>query len=136
MKVIIDTNILISAAWKNRTPEEVVLFVIEHSQLQWIASPDILREYREVMARRKFKLSSQQIQNWNNLISEAVTIISVDSEINFPRDRKDAKFIECAISSSADVFITGDKDFSDAKKFVNTIIVSPDKFMRIIKALI
>jgi predicted nucleic acid-binding protein len=39
MKVIIDTNILISAILKNRIPEEVVFNIIINSAYQWLASP-------------------------------------------------------------------------------------------------
>ena len=38
MKIVIDTNIVISAILKDRDPEIVILFVAGHPDFQWIAS--------------------------------------------------------------------------------------------------
>ena len=56
MKVLIDTNVLVSAALKDKIPEEVILFVVSHADVQWIVSPDILAEYKVVLNRSKFGL--------------------------------------------------------------------------------
>lgn len=42
----------------------------------------------------------------------------------FPRDRKDAKFVACALSANAEWLIMGDKDFSEAEKTIQTTILS------------
>jgi len=51
MKVLIDANVLVSAALKDRLPEEVMLFVVSHADMQWLVSPEILAEYREALGR-------------------------------------------------------------------------------------
>ncbi len=51
--------------------------------------------------------------------------------IDFPRDRKDAKFLACAISSGADYLITGDKDFEDVPDLGVTKIVTVSQFLEI-----
>ena len=58
--------------------------------------------------------------------------IDVDIELEFARDRKDAKFIACALVSDADFLITGDRDFTHAKKLVNTTIISVSLFKRLV----
>lgn len=55
MKVLIDTHILISAMLKDGLPEVVILWVLDHAEWEWIASPAIMEEYREVLQRKKFK---------------------------------------------------------------------------------
>lgn len=42
MKVVIDTNVLVSAILRDRAPEEVVKFVILHPKLVWLASSEII----------------------------------------------------------------------------------------------
>jgi uncharacterized protein len=42
MKVIIDTNIVVSAAIADKNPEAVILFVIANSDFEWVVSADIL----------------------------------------------------------------------------------------------
>ena len=51
MKVVIDTSVLVSAAFRDRTPEEVILFVTGQDAFHWIVSDEILVEYR--LALRK-----------------------------------------------------------------------------------
>ena len=56
MRVVIDTNVLVSAALKDRDPELVVLFVAENPDFEWIVSRGIIDEYIEVLSRKKFGL--------------------------------------------------------------------------------
>ena len=132
MKVIIDTNVLVSAAIADRNPEAIILFVISNPNFEWIVSQEILREYKEVISRPRLKLNQEQKQRWNNLIDVATTLIDVRVEIDFPRDRKDAKFLECTVAAEADFLITGDTDFSEAQSFIDTPIVSVALFKKLV----
>jgi len=57
MKVVLDTNVLISAAWRDRLPERVVLYVATSPDCQWIVTESILAEYVGVLRRPKFNIS-------------------------------------------------------------------------------
>jgi uncharacterized protein len=46
IKVIIDTNILISAAVKGRDPEAIILLLASNPDFEWIVSEAILIEYK------------------------------------------------------------------------------------------
>ncbi|MDZ8080320.1 MAG: putative toxin-antitoxin system toxin component, PIN family [Nostoc sp. DcaGUA01] len=117
MKVVIDTNIVVSAAIADKNPEAVILFMIANSAFEWVVSADILAEYKEVLKRPRLKLTEAQYQRWVYLIDSVTTLIDVDLEVDFPRDRKDAKFLACAIAAEADFFITGDADFNECHSF-------------------
>ncbi len=132
MKVLIDTNVLLSAALKDREPEAVILFVISRPDFTWIASKEIIAEYRDVLGREKFALSEEIKQNWFSVLESIIEIVPVESSLQFPRDQKDAKFIACAISSGADFLISGDKDFSEAKKLLSTSILSVSQFKKLV----
>ncbi len=60
------------------------------------------------------------------------TKIETDIEIDYPRDQKDAKFLECALAAEADYLITGDKDFTEARRLVQTTIISVSQFKQLI----
>ncbi len=130
MKVLIDTNILVSAALKDREPEKVILFIAKHPDFEWIVSPEILEEYNTVLSRAKFGLSKPLLGKWTDILEEVTISVDVDASINFPRDQKDAKFLACALSANAEFFITGDKDFEEAHKIVNTTIISLSLFKK------
>jgi putative PIN family toxin of toxin-antitoxin system len=132
MKIVIDTNILVSAILKDRTPEQVILFVAEHEQFEWLVSDAILAEYKAVIIRPKFKLPPEIIEKWLMVFDLLTNCIDVNLEIDFPRDQKDAKFLACAIAGKAKFFITGDKDFTEAQKLLDTIIISVTDFNHLI----
>lgn len=128
MRVVIDTNVFVSAVWRDRNPEIVILWVCEQPDWQWVVSEEIKKEYEEILRRKKFSLTPQVLQAWDDVIDGFTVEVEVDQEIQFPRDQKDAKFIACALSCGADYMITGDKDFTEAKKLLQTTILSVSMF--------
>lgn len=132
IKTVIDTGITVSAAFRDRTPEEVILFIVEQEDFEWVVSSAILEEYNEVLARKKFNLPPEVLQKWREIFEQCTTRIEPDIEIDFPRDQKDAKFLECALAAEADYLITGDKDFEEAQKLVKTTIISVSQFKELI----
>lgn len=132
MKVIIDTNVLVSAVLKDKDPEAVILFVVERPEIEWIVSISILEEYKEVLGREKFGLPGDMLRKWNDVFDVFTTVVDVDVVVDFPRDRKDAKFLECALAADVEYLITGDKDFGEAQKIVNTVIISVSMFKKFI----
>ncbi|WP_392534994.1 putative toxin-antitoxin system toxin component, PIN family [Nostoc sp. C117] len=69
---------------------------------------------------------------WFEIIDIFITLIDVNFEVYFPRDRKDAKFLGCAMAAEADFFITGNSDFNQAQTLVNTTIISVYLFNRLV----
>ena len=132
MKVIADTNVLVSAILKDKVPEEVILFLAGRHDIEWIVSPQILKEYKEVLSRKKFCLPENIKNSWFSAIDNLTSIVDVDIHAKFHRDQKDAIFLSCAVVSGADYLITGDKDFSEAKRLVNTTIISVSQFKRLV----
>ena len=128
MKIVIDTNVLISAAFRDRDPEKAILYVVEQIDMGWIGTQEIITEYKEVLRRPKFKLPSNILKRWHAIIEKNVILVSPDSTISFPRDQKDAMFLECCLWADVDFFITGDRDFEEARKLLKTNIVSVRQF--------
>ena len=90
MKVVVDTNVLISAAFRDRLPEDVIMFLVSHPEFQWIATQDIVREYLDVLKRKKFSLTESIIRKWEQMIEDVIHIVPDSIVIEFPRDQKDA----------------------------------------------
>ncbi len=132
MKVVVDTNVLVSAVLKGRKPREVIQFIVDNQDFDWIVSEEILAEYTDVLSRPKLKLTNEIKEEWYAIINTVTAIIDVDVEIDFPRDRKDAKFIACALAGKANFLITGDRDFTEAETLMNTTIISVSLFKSLI----
>lgn len=57
MKVIIDTNVLVSAVLKGREPRDVIQFVVDSPNCDWVVSEEILAIY-DSSANNSSKISS------------------------------------------------------------------------------
>jgi len=133
IKVIVDTNIVISASLTGKCPEAVILSLVSNPDFMWVVSAEILAEYKNVLMRKKLKLSADQQQRWLKIIDAFTTTIDVNISVDFPRDPKDAKFLECAIASNADYLVTGDRDFDEIFDLQNTLVVSAARFLEIVE---
>ncbi|XWK91595.1 MAG: putative toxin-antitoxin system toxin component, PIN family [Phormidium sp.] len=101
-----------------------------------MVSTEILTEYQEVLSRPRLKLSEEQKQRWFDVLNAATTTIGVEVEVDFPRDRKDAKFLACAVAANVDFLISGDRDLTEVQSWGNTTIISVSLFKRLIDNLI
>lgn len=80
------------------------------------------------MNRPKFGLESATVAWWVGLIGRRTRMVTPQVEIAFPRDRKDTKFLICALSGDADLLITGDGDFKEARTLIRAPIVNVRQF--------
>jgi putative PIN family toxin of toxin-antitoxin system len=129
MNVLVDSNVLISAALRDGLPERVVQYVATHDDCRWIATPEILDEYVMVLRRPKFHLSSEVLQDWTSLVRlRTITIPSPPIGLRLPRDPTDEIFLAAAVASQADYLITGDKDLLQSRLMLRTRILTPAEF--------
>jgi uncharacterized protein len=132
MKVVVDTNVVVSAIIRDRLPEKILLAIVSRPDIEWIVSEKILNEYRKVLSRPKFGIDRDILEKWFAVLEETTVLIEVPVEITFPRDQEDAMFIGCAIACEADYFVTGDRDFEGARQVMKTKILSVTQFNMIV----
>jgi putative PIN family toxin of toxin-antitoxin system len=133
MRVVIDTNVVVSAILRDRLPETVLLFILARPDFEWVASPEILVEYREVLRRPKFALPDSILKQWDERFRAAIAEWPIETSVPFPRDAKDAKFLACALAADADFLITGDRDFAESRKLGKTKILSVSQFDELVR---
>jgi uncharacterized protein len=92
---------------------------------------DIEKEYRDVLARPKFKIPLEIQQSFSTAIAIVTIRVQSVQPAPFPRDPKDEIFIGAALASDAEYLITGDKDLLDLQRLSSTQIVSPFEFARL-----
>ena len=130
MNILVDTNVVVSALIRDGLPRRLVGEIVARDDWFWIVTASIETEYKEVLARPKFKIPSAILESFIAFI-EMVTI-RVEPIISppFPRDPKDQPFIAAALTSQADYLITGDRDLLDEQSMASTRIVEPAQFAR------
>ena len=111
MRVVIDTNILVSAVIRDRLPARVLLWCLERHDVEWVVTPAILEEYGGVIQRPKFKLPQSTISWWLDLIFAGTRLVQPRGSIDFARDRKDVAFLLCSQSCRADYLFPGENGF-------------------------
>lgn len=131
MKVIIDTNVLISAILRDKSPEKIILWICSQPDWEWVVSPEIMTEYEDVLRRKKFSFPTQIIREWLDVLNENTVLMEIENSLDFPRDQKDAKFLACALECNVDYLVTGDLDFSEARQYLNTTVLSVSMFKKL-----
>ncbi len=127
MRIIIDTNVVISAVFFGGYPRKVVEEVLNKGHTAY-ASKDIINEYNrvidEMIKRKNGKIDMILL---STLISKLI-IINPTSNVDICRDPFDNMFINCAIDSEALYIVSGDKDLLDLKQVGVTRVITAKEF--------
>lgn len=132
-RIILDTNIIISAILFGGKPQQVLSLIID-SKLELYLSETILSEINSVLNREKFNIPKDYVIVIMKQIRSISNIVSPDSQskgINISRDKADNKFIHCAIEANADYIITGDQDLLVLKQINHIKILPPKEFLEL-----
>ena len=114
MKIVIDTNVLVSAVLFDNKPEKVISFIAGCNDIDWIVTSDIMNEYIEVLSRPKFALLPDEFAAQIDFLANVTKTVLEPKPALFSRDPKDARFIALVRAENVDVFLTGDRDFNAA----------------------
>ena len=138
LKVVIDTNVLVSAIITQRGNAAKILKAWKNKKIKVIVSPKILEEIREVIFRPKIKrLSFWTDEQRKQLLEDLINIsFLVPGSLKLrviPEDPPDDKFIIAAVEGKADYIVTGDEHLSKLGSYKGIKIVSPVEFIRILK---
>jgi putative PIN family toxin of toxin-antitoxin system len=109
LRLVIDTNILVSAALKPEGLQRTVLVLAMTRPARLYISQSILEEYREVLARREFKIHRGLRQQLLQLIKNRAQLVDPVRGLQLTKDPDDNKFMECADAARADYLITGNQ---------------------------
>lgn len=113
MKVMLDTNILISAfVFKSKKMNELIYKLSKEHEI--IICSYTVEELKELIDT-KFKVSQKELDEFFkdfpfNLVYSPT---NVENKLFNIRDKDDYIILHTAIIEDVDIFITGDKDFSD-----------------------
>ena len=130
-KVVVDTNVLISAILFGGNPRKILKLLAQH-QISGITSPILIVELMEILSK-KFKFEAVKIILIDELIKEEFTIVYPSLHLEVLRDSDDDRVLEAAIEGQAEYIVTGDRDLLELKKYQNVGIVTPAEFLLRIK---
>jgi len=131
LKLVIDTNVVISALLKPESNPALILSLILRGDYRFYLTEKIITEYQEVLRRSKFKhLDRASVREFLfALRSKALWIAPEITIDDAAKDSADNAFLECALVSKADFLITGNIQHFPEKSFHRTSIVTPAEFI-------
>lgn len=129
---VIDTNVLVSAliTQRNDAPTRLVLDYLLSGKITPVFNDEILKEYKEVLHRPKFKLSVSLVDRLIDIIRDiGIMEERLHCEIAMP-DPKDIVFFEVSMAIDSTYLVTGNiKHFPQRPH-----IVTPKEMIRIIES--
>ncbi len=109
LRLVIDSNILVSAALKPDGLQRTVLVLATTKPARFYVTNAILAEYREVLARPELNIRRGLRQQLLELVRRHAHLVKPARAIQVANDPDDDKFLECADAARADYLITGNQ---------------------------
>ncbi len=132
MKIVADTNFLISATqWDYSVSHKLLIKLIKNNDIIF-STKEILDEFAEVL-ERDFLYNKEEITNILEKVLQFLTLVTPTKKIDIVKDDlDDNKIIECAIESKADYIISYDKHLLNIKEYQGIKIVRPEEIIGIV----
>ena len=133
LKVVTDTNILISAYLFDKEPEKL-LRMAKSKKISLFHSIESLKEFKRVLKYNKFKLNNDE----TSLIIEDYisysTLIKIKKKVDLIKtDKTDNMFLSIAENVNADIIISGDKHLLELKNKYKIDILNINEFFKMIE---
>lgn len=123
IRVVVDTNVLVSAFIAHGKPGELVIRLLEEHKI--ILSRPLLAELTEVLAREKFHVRKAEVEGFlANLRKESKFVSSTSHFRVILEDPDDDIIINTAYKGKAEYIVTGDRHLLALKNFKGIEIVS------------
>jgi putative PIN family toxin of toxin-antitoxin system len=107
-RIVIDTNVLISAAIQPHGRPARLLELVASRAVELCISEEVLAEYSEVFGRPKFAaLDRRSVARLLAVIAGEATVVSPANRLAESADESDNRFYECAAAAEADYIVTG-----------------------------
>lgn len=127
MKVVLDTNILISGIFWGGKPR-LVLEYWRDGRFHLLTTTDILEEYLRVLIKIGHR-DEDLVADWTDYITCNSLMVLKTRRLNACRDSDDNKFLECALSADADCIVSGDDDLLVLNGIQGIPIIKPSRFL-------
>jgi uncharacterized protein len=132
VRIVLDTNVLISGIFWSGTPSKILEYWVSN-KYQVLTTQPILEEYNNVLNRVSKGKKESLVNAWMLFIVENGIVVNVRKKFKLSSDPDDDKFIDCAVSGSADFIVSGDDHLLDLKSVLNVTILKPNSFLELLK---
>lgn len=135
VRVVFDTNILVSSLIKKGKPRDLWRKAVK-GEVTLILSQPILEEFDRVMERPRLRryVTATKLQRFRKLLRTRATIVRPKTKLpQITSDPNDNILVETAFDGKASYLVSGDKHLPTLEKFSKIRIVTVDKMLRILE---
>ena len=129
MRVVIDTNVLVSAIFFGGAPEKLMRMALRR-RIVAVATKEILDEYQATIDRLLKKYGGDAPEFSATPLFGKMDVISSGGNVRVCRDPDDDKFLACAADGTCECIVSGDKDLLSLKTYGDIKIVTVAEFLR------
>jgi putative PIN family toxin of toxin-antitoxin system len=132
MKVVLDTNVLVSGMMTMGGPCAIILDLLSEDRIIAALDGRILKEYRRVCEETRLHLDAVAVQDFLRFLddcAENITAMPLDAHLPDPDD---LPFLEVAAEAQA-VLVTGNKKHFPQKAIGAVQVVSPREFLDLLR---
>ena len=129
MRIVCDTNVIVSGMLFGGHSRDI-LTAIAQGRVEAFTTPALLHELREVLLRRKFRLSLEQVDAAMELVRESFACVESNATLSvIADDPDDNRVVEAALASRARVIVSGDNHLLSLGAWGTTTVLSPAAFV-------
>lgn len=130
MRLVLDTNVLVSAVGWNGNERAVLLETLSEDT-DLLLSETTIAEFLQVLSYEKFSHTPiEKISLFIEIIMETSIIVETKTKISTIKDDPaDNRILECAVDGKADYIISGDKHLLDLKEYQGIKILNAKTFL-------
>ena len=134
MRIVLDTNVLVSAMLKQGSPPDQVLSLVIAGRVELVVDSRILAEYRAVLARPVFRLPADAVDRVLRVV-EASEWVVPDPLPLLTTDADDQPFLEVAVAAGVDAIVTGNaRHPRQGRRKPAVLIMTPREFIDRLRA--
>jgi putative PIN family toxin of toxin-antitoxin system len=109
LRLVIDTNVLVSAVLKPDGLQRTVFLLATTKPARWYVSGPIMEEYAAVLARPELKIRKSLRLQFIQLVKNHTHSVTPSRLPQLTTDPDDNIFLECADAARADYLVTGNQ---------------------------
>lgn len=132
MKIVLDTNVLVSGILSPNGPPAAVLRALLTERVTLCFDERIVSEYRDVLTRTKFSFDPGLVGELIDFLEAGGSPTLADPLAVTLPDPWDQMFIEVAVSSKADFLVTGNLKHLPETARADARVVLPRAFLELL----
>ncbi|OGB60613.1 MAG: putative toxin-antitoxin system toxin component, PIN family [Caldithrix sp. RBG_13_44_9] len=130
MKIVLDTNVLISSFLGTGNPRKII-DLWKNGEITLCLSREILQEYFKVLQRLSLT-GEKELEEIAQLFATGYHTLFVNQPKNIKinlKNQEDIKLFECAFELKADLIVSGDKSVLNVREYFAIKVLSPTQFI-------